>query len=351
MFEGADLLARKHGLAAGAAYKLKFFEPSTITFIDQDVTVGPKMLIDLLGRVVELTEVSANSRMGLVKTYVNDDFDALRSDTNLMGMKMQMIACPREYALSATEELDILSRFLLSSPVAIADAGRAKAITYRLAPTAKDARLSFPATDQQSVQPQDDGSFLVTVRPLPLEQGPRQAMPYAGKDDAALAMLKPRQYVQSDNKEIVKLAAKARGKATEAAKAAFNIQNFVAGYITKKDLSVGYATAVEVARSRQGDCTEHAVLLAALCRASGIPAHLVTGVAYVKSFAGKTDVFGPHAWVEVYLGGKWVGADAALGSFDAGHITLATGDGSADDFYAIINNLGQFKITEVRVKK
>ena len=40
---------------------------------------------------------------------------------------------------------------------------------------------------------------------------------------------------------------------------------------TEKDLSVGFATAADVARTAQGDCTEHAVLLAALLRASDIP--------------------------------------------------------------------------------
>ena len=42
------------------------------------------------------------------------------------------------------------------------------------------------------------------------------------------------------------------------------------------------ATAAEVARSREGDCTEHAVLLAALARARGIPARVAMGLVYVR---------------------------------------------------------------------
>ena len=48
------------------------------------------------------------------------------------------------------------------------------------------------------------------------------------------------------------------------------LEKFVFGYIDKKSLNVGYASALETARTRQGDCTEHALLLAALGRARGI---------------------------------------------------------------------------------
>ena len=64
------------------------------------------------------------------------------------------------------------------------------------------------------------------------------------------------------------------------------IESFVARYIDNKSMSVGYASAVEVVESRQGDCSEFAVLTAALCRAVGIPAQVVVGIAYVKEFAG-----------------------------------------------------------------
>jgi len=137
----------------------------------------------------------------------------------------------------------------------------------------------------------------------------------------------------------------------------------VGDYIENKSLSVGYASAVEVAASRQGDCTEHAVLVAAMCRAVGIPAQVVTGVAYVEDFAGLQG-FGGHAWVQVYVGGdpaarepgKWVGLDAAfksagLGGYDPGHIALAVGNGNIEEFFSLVKLLGRFKIDKVTVSK
>ena len=62
--------------------------------------------------------------------------------------------------------------------------------------------------------------------------------------------------------------------------------------------------------SGKGDCTEHAALLVALCRAAGLPARNVSGMEYLVS---KRDgpCIGFHAWAEVYVG-KWIGVDATI---------------------------------------
>ncbi|MFZ2146684.1 MAG: transglutaminase-like domain-containing protein, partial [Sedimentisphaerales bacterium] len=168
--------------------------------------------------------------------------------------------------------------------------------------------------------------------------------------------LEPTRYVESDQQVIIDLAQRAVEDTSDAAEAARRIEAFVADYVTDKSLSVGYASAAEVAVSRQGDCSEHAVLAAALCRAAGIPAQVVTGLAYVPQWRTVQNGFGGHAWVQVYLADKWVGLDAAfksagLGGYDAGHIALAVGNGNPEDFLNLVNTMGQFKIEKVTVKK
>lgn len=66
-------------------------------------------------------------------------------------------------------------------------------------------------------------------------------------------------------------------------------------------------------RDMRGDCSEAAVLTAALLRAAGIPSRVVMGYATL----GK-GVFIGHAWTEAWIGGEWVGVDAALREFPAG---------------------------------
>ncbi len=107
------------------------------------------------------------------------------------------------------------------------------------------------------------------------------------------------------------------------------LRDFVHLYIEKKDLAIGFATAGEVARTAQGDCSEHAVLLAAMLRGVEIPSRTVSGLLYVEEFLGHIGVFGYHMWTQAWLpsplGEHWVDLDATLvdREFDAAHIALA----------------------------
>jgi hypothetical protein len=90
-----------------------------------------------------------------------------------------------------------------------------------------------------------------------------------------------------------------------------------------------------------------------MCRSLGIPARVVVGVAYVDDFMGRSG-FGGHAWVEAYVGGKWIGIDpmfksSGRGGYDAGHIALAWGNGEPAKFFNMATTLGRFKIEKIMV--
>ena len=351
MAEGLRLLSKKWGLKKATTYKARMFDPS-IGAVAMTVTVGDRKTVDLLGRVVELTEMTTLMHMPTGQpvtavSYVDDDLDALKTEMSMMGMEIELLACTRQFALSKNEDVDLLSKLVLKSPKPLANAGGAKAIAYHLK-VDEGRKLEIPTTDNQTVKLGPDGTVVVTVRPV---KGGQAAFPYQGEDTAALEALKPTRYLQSEDKKIVALARKAVAGATDAATAAKRLETFVTGYITAKDLSVGYATASEVAVSRQGDCTEHAVLLAAMCRAAGIPAEVIVGLGYAPVIGEHSNVFGPHAWVRVYVGGKWAGLDAALKGYDARHIALAVGDGDPKSFFGLVSALGYFKIAGVQVEK
>lgn len=85
------------------------------------------------------------------------------------------------------------------------------------------------------------------------------------------------------------------------------LAELVDGWVERKDLTRGFDTASRVASRRQGDCTEHAVLLAAAARLAGRPARIVLGLALV-SVKGELRAFG-HAWTELHDGREWRTAD------------------------------------------
>ena len=357
MAEGLRLLTQRKGLKAGTAYTARIFTAGMMQALDANVVIGESKNVDLLGRVVKLTEVTTTfnaAATGQITSvgYVDADMRTLKSSVPMAGMQIEMIACAKEFALGDNDVLELIGAMFVDSPVSLGNPGSASAITYWLAPNA-GPEFTIPTTDNQKAERLADGTIKLVVKPVVAPAG--GTFPYQGNDPALLEAVQPTLFLQSDRKEIIELARKAVGNTKDAAEAARRIESFVADYIEDRSLSVGYASAAEVAASRQGDCSEFAVLTAALCRAVGIPAQVVAGIAYVKDFEGH-EGFGGHAWTQASIAGKWVGLDAAFkgsgrGGYDAGHIALAVGNGEPADFLNMASTLGRFKIERLTVQK
>ena len=101
---------------------------------------------------------------------------------------------------------------------------------------------------------------------------------------------------------------------------AVRINHWVFENVRDKNFTVAFAAASEVARNLSGDCTEHAVLTAAMCRAAGIPTRVVIGLVYVEKNHG----FGCHMWDEVFINQRWIAIDPTWDQtlVDAVHIKL-----------------------------
>lgn len=136
------------------------------------------------------------------------------------------------------------------------------------------------------------------------------------------------------------------------------LRSAVYRHIRRKGLDSAFATASETVRSRSGDCTEHAVLLAALLRAEGIPARVVMGLVYCQEFAGERDVFGWHMWTQALLERGWVDFDATLPAglaFHGGHIASgvsALEHGAVDsEWVNLLGLLGNLQIEVIETER
>ncbi len=158
--------------------------------------------------------------------------------------------------------------------------------------------------------------------------------------------------VQSDDPQIVALAKQAAGDKTDAWEVAQALERFVCDYIQVKSYSQAFSTAVEVAASREGACTQHAVLLAALARARGIPARVVVGLVYTESHPG----FAFHMWDEAWIGDRWIPLDATRGAGGIGAAYLKLADSSLNGqaayscFLPVTEVIGQAKIEILEVE-
>jgi len=116
----------------------------------------------------------------------------------------------------------------------------------------------------------------------------------------------PSFFVDHDEKAFAPVAQESRAIPATTA----DLTAFIHRYIIHKNSERGLDPASVVARRREGDCTEHAVLLAALARSRGIPARVVFGIVLVQR--EKDVVAMGHAWVELRTGTTWEVGDAAL---------------------------------------
>ncbi len=77
------------------------------------------------------------------------------------------------------------------------------------------------------------------------------------------------------------------------------LQDSVYAFIRNKSARFGFAGTEEILSYREGDCTEHSLLLVSLLRKSGLPSRIAYGFVLTESgFIG-------HAWTEVYMEGRW----------------------------------------------
>jgi len=319
---------------------------SALQAVPTTTVMGDKGFVDLLGKVVELTEqtqqFSFADSVTSIKSYWDADYQLQKMVWPMMGTSLMLVASTEQYALSDNQPSEFFTQGFTQSPV-ISIEQREKGINYQVLRQSESAK--FITTAEQKVYPSNkDSELSVIVTPITDARG---VYPYEGQDPDILPYLEADRWAQSDDDELITLASKVVKGSQTSAQAAKVLEIFVRGYISEKNLSVGYASALEVLASREGDCTEHAVLLVAMLKAVGIPARVATGLAYAEDFADKKNVFVPHAWAQAYIGEQWVSYDAALNGFDSSHITLGVGNSDPLNFFNVLNTLGNFSIKQV----
>jgi transglutaminase-like putative cysteine protease len=179
-----------------------------------------------------------------------------------------------------------------------------------------------------------DGVLEIRRETLPSHEAYRR--PYTDSAPDMSVFLEPEFNIESDDPEIVAKAREISGADRNPVSAAQRLTNWVFRNIEKKPV-LAMPSAREALRTRVGDCNEHATLLAALLRASGVPARLSIGLVYTR------EKFYYHAWTEAYLG-EWISMDATLNQMpaDASHIKLV--EGNLDKQMEIAGLFGELKV-------
>ena len=293
-----------------------------------------------LRRIESRLELAPGNSLVLLE-WINDEGQSVRSSMPYLGMETVLSSREKIVATDFSSPPEIF--FSSGIPLGRFLGWKREEILYKL--SLRDSKQPVRLTDSGAAghkltATKEEGSWHLRVQTV--RQDAARDLPLS-PTPALKLYLSSTAYIQSDDARIIELTKKAAGNKKNSLEVARILEKWVYNYIRKKDLGTAFATAKEVLETRQGDCTEHAVLLAAMCRAAGIPSRVVAGLVYYrKSFVG-------HMWTEVYTG-KWVPLDATIGKgkVEADHIALSVSaldnTSISEIFIGLLPFLGNMKI-------
>lgn len=350
---GVQQSLRRNPLQPGQRRKIEALLPVQYQIGQFQLQATGQVSIPLLdGETRMLTEIRSQLQLGSAGSvdsylWIDEAGETLKTYTpalNLMAYRTDQATATA--AISAEQDLLSAASIKLTGEREIADPLKVQQVRFRMSATATDVDATVPelpaAVGQRVTASADRKTVDIGV--------------LAGLDrEATVAAVTPQDlaanplidYKDRGIQTIVKALATSPNQ--EPRETVLQAAGFVHEFIQNKDYSRGFAAASEVAQDPRGDCTEHAVLLAAILRSRKIPTRVVAGLTYVSTASGPAMMY--HMWNVAYVDDGWLPVDATLGGVaPASRITLVTSDLSSGNEYECLNPiLGVMGTIEIEV--
>jgi hypothetical protein len=317
-------------LETGTKYTFDIFDPATMGQTPVIVEVLGSENLTIMGDEQPATKVALDFKGTSQQAWIGAQGDILREE-GLLGIQLEKTTrkdALRNMAVAASADLtqtaSIASNVRLANPeqleVLQVELNNAPMDNVQLSggrQTFKDHVLTITKENLAGLSPEIRESNLQNLEKIFLKSGP---------------------FIQSDHDLIQALSQEITRNAATPLEKVRRLSNWVFENIEKRPV-LSLPDALSTLDNRVGDCNEHAVLLAALARAAGIPCRIEAGLMYLK---GR---FYYHAWNLVYLG-RWITVDSVYDQIpaDVSHIRLITGSPDRQlDLMGVIGKL-QLKI-------
>ncbi|MCF6299767.1 MAG: lasso peptide biosynthesis protein [Proteobacteria bacterium] len=322
----------------------KITERTYIPSFEQEADVTYEVIgtesVNIVGQDMELYKIETTSVLKMMTfksiSYVDEGFNLKKSTMQMMGSSMDMFACPKSCALSPNDQFDVFAETKVDVPTKLESKDLLGRVTYSFKSDKPLDEFSIPESAEQSFKLMNQMEFVIqTDNNGQLPDDSRYEQKHLDTND----------WIESDNQKIIDLTYKVINKNKSDSYNMLVLEKFVRNYIADKNFSIGYASALETVIYKNGDCTEHALLLAAMARVAGIPTRIATGLVYNQD----QNILAGHAWVQAWINGKWRSYDASSSGFDAGHIALSYGNGEPNDFYSGIMLIGHLELSQITI--
>ena len=317
---------QERGVKPGDRFNYLSYEPTINSVINTRVSVKDYEAVGVEGKKQQLLRVEAvpdkigGLQLPTLVSWLNSDRETLRSEVPGPGLgKMVLERTSQKNATrrgSAATVAGINALVPLNQP--IRNPYRTRAAVYRVVlKDDNEPTTAFKQDGRQQIKNVEGNSFELHVQAAQTGDKARKGEPI-GDEFLASSF-----FINSDDARVKRRASEAVGDTQDSWEKALRIESYVHSQMVNKNLTEAFATADQVAKTMEGDCTEHAVLAAAMCRAVGVPSRTAIGLVYVDH-PRRGPCMGFHMWTEVWVDGAWTPIDATLGMgyVGAAHIKI-----------------------------
>ncbi len=300
---------------AGQSYMFSIFDPSTMA--------QNEMIIRVIGMEnININQVNYNAflleteMLGQSLYFWLDENGTVLKEQGFMGLTLirsSAARAPRDIEGSGGDDFYELTAVNVKGKLDNAD----KLTFIKLKVKGIDTEHFDTTILGEGRQKFASGLLEISKERMPVKSPYR--LPYRDDSGRMKSFLFPELFIESDHESITEKAHEIAGDIKDPVAVTRMLMNWVYHNIKKRPV-VSVPSALEVLKTKVGDCNEHAVLLTALLRSCGIPARLCVGLVYTRG------QFFYHAWTQGYLG-EWITMDATLNQMpvDASHIQLVQG--------------------------
>lgn len=306
------------GFEDGKKYTVYIFEPSMLLmgsdindFVAEIEIVG-KEKIQIPSGTFDTYKYTMKFNDSVSNIWINENGELVK-DVSSLGL-VALREEERDISIDSLDVVDLTGMTAISANKQIDEPRQLNKLEVKLSGLRKlsdynlnDNYRQFLSDDLLLIKREDIGRYKYMSSMPEIDEGMEQYLRHTN-------------LIQSRNKIIVTLAENIIGKTENPMDKVKLLNSWTFNSIDKKP-TISIPNALDVLKTKTGDCNEHAVLFAALSRSLGIPTKIILGMVYLD---GK---FYYHAWNEVFLGG-WVSVDATLNQLpaDASHIKFFEGD-------------------------
>jgi transglutaminase-like putative cysteine protease len=303
------------GLQPGLKLQVSVFDPATLRNAPMILEVQAREVVRSAGRPVPAFRVEGRMAGITTRSWVTDVGEVVREESP-MGLLLVRETPEQAQALAVPGAIqaDLLeaSALVPVTPRRIDDPTTVARLRLRLA-----GLEGLDPADLEGAGQSASGGTIEVRDARDLRPGPEPA-------DLG-SLLRPEPLLESDAPEIRAEADKAVAGASPPRLRAERLVRHVHAILEKKP-TVSLPSALEVLKTRIGDCNEHTALYVAMARSLGLPSRIAVGLVYLRG------AFYYHAWPEVWVEesrgrGLWLPVDPTLNQFpaDATHVRLARG--------------------------